>query len=549
MKNKNQIHFFLSRKMKILLSLYGALVVGIVLFSYLPSLVISQMINKEEFGVFIKIAIFFIAILISRSTLVFCNSVLGEKIKTKVENDFKNQLIENFTKQNYSILEKTNTETLAFSTSVNIKNYAESKIALIEGIIFSATGLTYTFVFIALQSWVLFLFAFLSISIWVVVANFFSPKIKEKNKIMRKQEEEYAIKFSKLFKNITVTKLLNQQHFIENHINEIKADYLKTKNQYTWLKSSSNSLWMLMSGITQLGIIVLAFWLTRKSQENSIGYFNPANFASMVYISGMLMAPIFRISNLMHEINLNISSLKTINEKMKDWIKNPPKRKYIKLEKIEIKNLSMKKIDDKDKYLFQNINQTIFKGDFVKIEAPSGGGKTTFISLIFNQENNYKGQIIFNDKHINNHDVNFEIGLIKQNSSIFPLSIKENITLDLQVKETEIDDVLNKVGLFYLKHRLNEKINLNATNLSGGEMRRLEIARLLLFKPEVLILDEAFVGIDIEEKNNIIQIIKEQFKNSIVIYTSHEDHIKFNNKTIYLNNEIQKIRHNKKQVS
>ncbi|MGY6172539.1 ATP-binding cassette domain-containing protein [Candidatus Mycoplasma pogonae] len=505
------------------------------LLTYLPSLILQQIIAQKDVQIFLYILSFFIGIIISRSVFAFLNTFFIEKIKARIKADLKTRLVNNFLKQNYSIFEKTNSESLAFSTEVNIKNYVDNLMNAVISFTIIITSLGYTFIFIAIQSWILFTFVILAFLLWAISTNIFTPKVKRKNRELKVLEERYSISFSRLFKNISVSRLLQRETFLKNKINDVKADFITTKNSFALIRASWIVFARLMIGIIQLGMIILAFYLSQEQMQGQSGAINQADFISIIFISGMLVGPIFAIADFLTQLTTATSALKTLQLKTKDWKLKVTQRQFIELEKIEFKNVSLKRFDDPNLFLFKNINQVIQKGDFVKVEGPSGSGKTTFLSLLFNENSNYSGSIIFNNTYKNNHEIAFQAGLIKQQPSIFPLSIRENILLGETATETEVENLLNKVGLLYLTKRLDDEINLNQTNLSGGELRRIEIARLLFAKPSVLILDEAFVGIDFEEKNKIVQIIKNEFKNNIIIYTSHEDHIQFNNKTIFIN--------------
>lgn len=532
---KNKKQFKISKKQFCSLSFYSLIVILFSLLSYAPTLFLNRITDNNSNMAFVYIAVFFSGILVSRVSLIFISNLLGEKLKAKIEDQFKHNLMNCFIKQKYNILEKTNTETLAFSSGVNIKNYVEATVNIVENLSFIVTSLLFTFIFIGIQSWILLIFVLLSFVLWISLSSFFTPKIKKKNQEMRANEEEYAIGFSRMFKNVVVTKLLKEEKILTTNMNEIRKNFLKTKYSYSVIRAWAMVMWNLMFGITQLGLIVLTFYLSAKEQGNISGAVSTSSFSSIIYISGMFLGPIFRISQFLHDYNTSSSSIKALKQKIADWEEDREHKKEIKVEKIEFKNVSLKNPQDPNRYLFRNINQVIEKGDFIKIEGPSGSGKTTFLSLIFNENKNYEGHIYFNDQYHDNSKITFVAGLIRQHASIFPLSIRDNISLSQKATDEVIGEVLNKVGLYYLMDRIDQKINLNQNNLSGGELRRIEIARLFLLKPQILILDEAFVGIDQNEKNNIIKIIKEEFKDSIIIYTSHDDYISFNNKTIFIN--------------
>lgn len=189
----------------------------------------------------------------------------------------------------------------------------------------------------------------------------------------------------------------------------------------------------------------------------------------------------------------------------------------------------------KDNCVLKNINFKIEKGKTLAIIGESGSGKSTIAKLILGLEKPTSGEIYFKKIKINYLDkiniknVRKNIQMIFQNSSdIFDPSYTIEESLIETVKnyydfsKKEIQDRIKK--LFYLIGLNERHLKSYSKNLSGGEKQRANIARALLLKPELLVLDEPVSSLDYFHKKNILKLlkqIKESF-NTTFLYITHD---------------------------
>ena len=181
---------------------------------------------------------------------------------------------------------------------------------------------------------------------------------------------------------------------------------------------------------------------------------------------------------------------------------------------LEIFNIGKKY---KKRSVLRNVSLHVRKGEAVGLLGPNGAGKTTCFYCVTGLITPDYGDIYINGEDITNMPMykraKMGIGYLPQEASIFrTLSVEDNIKAILQVveedeskRETTLDELLNEFSIAHLRKS-------PALSLSGGERRRLEIARALASKPSFILLDEPLAGIDPIAVNDIRSLVS-QLKN------------------------------------
>lgn len=189
--------------------------------------------------------------------------------------------------------------------------------------------------------------------------------------------------------------------------------------------------------------------------------------------------------------------------------------------------------------VLKNINLKIEKGEIVSILGPSGCGKTTLLNLILGPTQVSEGRIIFDGEDITQMPMEKRgFNIVFQDYALFPnLNVYENIVYGLKNKPNisttkEVQDLINLLGLG--KH-LTKKIE----ELSGGQKQRTALARTLVMKPKILLLDEPLSALDGVIKESIKQKIKEiarDFKLTTIIVTHDpEEALTLSDKVLIVN--------------
>lgn len=167
------------------------------------------------------------------------------------------------------------------------------------------------------------------------------------------------------------------------------------------------------------------------------------------------------------------------------------------------------------KKIIHNLSFNIPSGAFLSIIGKNGTGKSTLIKCILKTLKIPNNMIFLDDIDINNIKSFSNIGYVPQKTEFnyeFPITVKEILLSSFKGKAYNqlFKETISSLGL-------NKLYNENINNLSGGQLQRIFIARALLTKPKLLILDEPTVGVDVENLNNLHNVLENLKKQKVTI--------------------------------
>ena len=197
----------------------------------------------------------------------------------------------------------------------------------------------------------------------------------------------------------------------------------------------------------------------------------------------------------------------------------------VKNGKIEFVNVGFSYVKDKNKEVLKEINLTINSGETVGIIGSTGDGKSTLVSLIPRLYDVTTGEVKVGDINVKDYDIKTlrdQVSMVLQKNELFSGTIKDNIRWgNLQATDKEIVEVckLAQADEFIstFPDGYNTKIEQGGSNVSGGQKQRLCIARALLKKPKILILDDSTSAVDTKTDKLIRTAFNEKIPNTTKI--------------------------------
>ncbi len=191
---------------------------------------------------------------------------------------------------------------------------------------------------------------------------------------------------------------------------------------------------------------------------------------------------------------------------------------------FQIKDIS-KSFDGRP--ILKKISMELYPGEIVGLLGPNGSGKSTLYSIIIGENHADSGKILINNKNISENPIHERaksgIGYLSQQRSVFGLSVYDNLlgVCQLSIKGTDnqiamVEKLLDEFNLQHLR-------NIQSNVLSGGEVRRLMMARILINKPSVILLDEPMAALDPIVVQDIQKyILKIQSYGCAILVTDHQ---------------------------
>ena len=193
---------------------------------------------------------------------------------------------------------------------------------------------------------------------------------------------------------------------------------------------------------------------------------------------------------------------------------------------IVINNLS--KVFDNGFKALKNINLNIKKGETLAIVGASGSGKSTLANLLPRFYNYNSGELLIDGNELRNiskKSIRSLIGIVGQESILFNGSIRDNILLGKQIDDDEVYNALKTANALDFINEFDDKIDHkiadNGVNLSGGQKQRIAIARAIISKSPILILDEATSSLDSKSEKLVQDALIKLMDNKTSIVIAH----------------------------
>ena len=244
----------------------------------------------------------------------------------------------------------------------------------------------------------------------------------------------------------------------------------------------------------------------------------------------MLIDPISHLTTNFNEFQQGLASFKRLREienESEEYLNSSITSINDNLKgKIELKNISFKYENDRD--IINNFSLNIQKNEVIAIVGPSGAGKSTIFSLLLGFLTPQKGELLYDDKNILNYNTKVlrsQIGYVPQNINFMSGTIYESIRFGREftnsdiVKSAKIANAHEFIAS--LSNGYDTFLQERGTNLSGGQLQRISIARALLGDPAILLLDEATSALDAEAEKEVQLALKKAFLSRTVIIIAH----------------------------
>lgn len=391
------------------------------------------------------------------------------------------------------------------------------------------------------QNWKLSIVAL----IMIPLASFFARSLgKRMGKVTTELQEkagDLTTYLFEIFKNHKLIKIFQKENYeskrSDKFLNELKEKAKKT--QIVLVRASP-----IMETLTGIMIASLIFYSGKLIISNELAI---NNFFS--FLAAMMLAyqPVRSLATLNITFNQSISASKRvlpiIDHRNEIFEKDSDQELKVVQGDIDFKNVYFK-YDTKEVSALNLINLKIKGGKMTSLVGYSGAGKSTILNLIPRFYDSNSGDILIDKQSVYKSKLSSlrkNISLVSQDVTLFDDTIKNNIAYaDLNASEDEIkkvaklsfaDDFIQK-----LPDKYDTLIGENGLRLSGGEKQRISIARAMLKKSKIILLDEATSSLDAETENKIQQALSILIKDRTAVVIAHRLSTILNSDSIYVIN-------------
>ena len=320
-----------------------------------------------------------------------------------------------------------------------------------------------------------------------------------------------------------IVRAFNKEKYETNRFFKITGNIQQISTRLAKISSLSNPLNTIVVNFALMAILYLG------AINISTDTLTQGAIVSLVNYMNQIAAAIVVVANLIVIFSKGSSSAKrlwqVIDAKSSLIVGNLNFNKDDRV-KIEFDNVSFKYNKDSS-YSLENFSYHFEEGKTYGIIGGTGSGKTTLINLICHFYDPSVGQILLNNKRIEEYkesSILENIGLVQQNPVLFSGSIESNLKFGKKdATKEEMEKAISLAqgeNILESKGSLDALINQGGKNLSGGQRQRLAIARAFVKNPKILILDDSSSALDFKTDFNLRKAIKDNFKKQLVIFVS-----------------------------
>jgi len=467
------------------------------------------------------------------------------KWSMNISNFFSKGLFQRYLKKSFEFHKKTNSSEI-FKNLEEIDMFSRSlsnAVSFITEVVITSTITLFLFIIEPL-------IATITVSIFLVLSLMFyyvfKPKLSsyghKRQNFLKDRYRSIRESFGPGIRDIKINN--REEEFISEYDN-FNSNYNRVSLFASMIQETPKFLFEQLAILLVIIIIfVLAYYgKTQAEMISTLGLFLVATFKILPSIRKMLHSYQY--------INYGSASVRLIKKEYYSNLESDTKytspiqtELFRFKDKIQIKNVSFNY--DNNKEIFKNINFEIIKNSTIGLVGESGSGKSTLVDIISGLVDPSAGQVLVDNNNIKNNKTNLQniIGYVPQNIYLLDASIRENILFskkEFKFDKRFLDEVIEKSGLQKLINSLpfgmETQIGELGAKLSGGQIQRIGIARMLFKNPEIIILDEATNALDEEIELQILKSIEKLKKTkTIIIITHKKDNLFFCDKRFLIKN-------------
>lgn len=448
-------------------------------------------------------------VLLARATFNTINQMIGNRMSSRVKYDLRRQLILNKSSEPIGVQINTLTENID-----GIAPFFNSYFPQVFKSMMIPLFIIIAMCFIHLNTALIMIVTAPFIPMFYII---FGLKTRDESKDKMTYLNQFSQQFLNKIKGLITLKLFNKTEATEQSLYEESTTF---RNLTMRILRSAFLSGLMLEFISMLGIGLVAL-------EAGLGLilFNSIDFKTAAI--AIILAPEFynAIKDLGQSFHTGKQSegssdvVFDLLDRQEAYVKPQVQTNSYQKPLIQLEHIYYK-YNDAQQHALEDINISIYEGEHIALIGKSGAGKSTLAQVIAQHFKPQYGSVIYKQQ--------LKIGFLSQHPYIFNASIRDNMTMFQKIEKDKILEALDDVNLKHVVNALENGIDTwigeGGEMLSGGQMRRIELSRLLLLQPDVLIFDEPATGLDVQTEHVIQSVINRKFENTTIITIAHREH-------------------------
>jgi len=495
-------------------------------------------VEKDQSLIFVIPLLIIVAFTIKGLALYFAKAIMI-RVAEEVKKILQSQMVKSLINADTQLIDKKHSGKFISNLTYDVNHITNMLSTAILSLFKDSLTLLGLLFVMFYQNWKLSLIAIIMIPIAGMASKTLGKRV---GKVVTEAQEKSGFlntHLIELFKNHKLIKIFQREDYeskrTDGHLDQLKEKNIKINTVFVRLSP-------IMETLTGIMIAILIFYSGKLALNNEIEI---GNFFS--FLAAMMLAyqPVRALSGMNMILKQGLSAanriLPIIDNQNKIADHEGSKNINITHSDIRFNNINFQ-YNAEEKNVLSNVNLNIAGGKMTSLVGHSGSGKSTILNLIPRFYDAQSGDILIDNQSIYKVKIKSlrdKISLVSQDTTLFDDTIKNNIKY---AKNDVTDDEIIAAAKFSYAHEFIEKlpngyetiIGENGVRLSGGEKQRLSIARAMIKKSPIILLDEATSSLDAETESKIQDALKILTKDRTTIVIAHRLSTILNSDQIYI---------------
>ncbi|MBM4972310.1 ATP-binding cassette domain-containing protein [Vibrio parahaemolyticus] len=484
---------------------------------------IDEHIAKGDYSrnVLIALALGYVSLQVISATFQYLQSLQFSMVATNTIKTIRKQVFSGVVKQPLSAFDYTPAGKLVSRITNDTESLQQFYELLIATVVKNVVMIVVMLGVMFFMSWKLTLVVLVLLPIVIGFMYLFKQLSTESYRRMRDLLTDINANLSESIQGMSVIQLMQQEERFNKQFNELTAEHLVASKKVIRLNGYLlRPLMDLLAGLALLCLVAIFGF-------NGVELIGVGVLYAFISYLARVTEPLIEMTQQLALLQQALVS----SERVFELIDAKPQtygddHKPLKTGSIELSNLTFSYDGKQD--VLNDISLKAAHQDFIALVGHTGSGKSTLASLLMGFYPTNVGELLIDGRPLNTlgKDVlRKDVAMVQQDPHILPASVRENISLSRAVSDEQIWDALDKVGLSEQIHRypngLDTQLGQGETNPSAGQKQLLALARVLVAKPKILILDEATANIDSGTEALIQKSLKVLRQNMTLVVIAH----------------------------